>query len=202
LVPHQTRRLTLSDALILVAAMAVCLAFSARQAGYYVIHVLRIVRHYDRMISVAPKDQNLSQYKSHLRTERNNDLFRASMKLTYMVNIPFPFLLFLSPTLLCLRLRKPRPAWEDLMRQPGVIACIGGMLTALLAPLWEILVGGSWFVLSFGIVPMTWLVLGASRRWRSEPSWLDRAGRVIGIGWIISAAYAFLYVWFGPFGGW
>jgi hypothetical protein len=202
LVPLQSRRFTLSDALILVAAMAVCLALSARQAGWYVVHVLRIVRHYDQMISKTPKDQNEAHYKSYLRTERNKDLFRATMKLNYWVNIPFPFLVFLSPTFLWLRLRKPRPIWGNLMRQPGTIACTGGMLTALLAPLWGRLIGGSWFVLSFGIVPVSWVILGASRQWRFEASWLDRAGRLIGIGWIAAAAYAFLYVWLGPFGGW
>ena len=202
LAPLQTRRFTLSDALILVAAMAVCLAFSVRQARYYVDHVLRIASHYDQMISETPEDQNEADYKNYLRTERNKDLFRATMKLSYVVNIPFPFLLFLSPTLLWLRIRKPRPNWGNLMRQPGTIACTGGMLTALLAPLWGALVGGSWFVLSFGIVPISWLILGASRQWRFEASWLDRAGRMIGIGWIAAAAYAFLYVWLGPFGGW
>ena len=85
MVPLQSRRFTLSDALILVAAMAVCLAFSARQAGWYVVHVLRIVRHYDQMISKTPEDQTAAHYKSYLRTERNKDLFRATMKLNYWV---------------------------------------------------------------------------------------------------------------------
>jgi hypothetical protein len=199
--PDQIRRFTLSDAMILVAAMAVCLAVAARQAGWYGRQVLRIVRHFDQKISEVPNDQNGAEYRSYLRTERNKDLFRATLKLNYMVNVPFPFILFLSPTLVWLRLRKPRPPWGDLMRQPGAIACMGGVLTALLVPFLGIVFGGSWFVLSFAIVPISWLALVASRRWQSEPSWLDRAGRIMGIGWIVSAAYAFLYVWFGPFGG-
>ena len=31
-----------------------------------------------------------------------------------------------------------------------------------------------------------WLALALSGRWRPEPDWLDRAGRVLGLLWIVS----------------
>jgi hypothetical protein len=32
-----------------------------------------------------------------------------------------------------------------------------------------------------------WGLLVGTRQWRAEPSWVDRAGRVIGVGWIATA---------------
>jgi hypothetical protein len=187
--------------MVLVAAAAVSFAIAARQARYYGNHVLRVVHHYDAKLSALSDNRDEAEVKSLLRIERRKELFRITMKLDYAVNIPFPFLLFFSPALLWLRSRKPRPTWNELMRQPGTIACLGGVFTAFLAPVLGIYVGGSWFVLAFAIVPVAWLILAVRRRWKSEPSWLDRAGRVVGIGWIAAAAYASLYLWIGPFGG-
>lgn len=197
---NQVRKFTLSDALVLVAAAAVSLALSVQPAGHYVAHVLRVVRHYDRAISAAPSGQTGASYKDYLRAERDRELFRVTMKLNYVANVPFPYLVCLSPALLWLRLRKPRPDWRALMRQPGTVACLGGVLTLVLVMSLFVLVG-SLVVLSFAIVPVAWSVLAASHRWRSEPSWVDRSGRMVGVGWTASALYAFLYVFFGPFGG-
>ncbi len=36
-----------------------------------------------------------------------------------------------------------------------------------------------------GAVAGAWAALLASRRWRTEPTWIDRAGRVLGIIWIV-----------------
>ncbi len=33
-------------------------------------------------------------------------------------------------------------------------------------------------------VAASWLLLAASGRWRAEPSWIDRAGRALGVYWI------------------
>jgi hypothetical protein len=34
---------------------------------------------------------------------------------------------------------------------------------------------------------VVWLILAASRRFRPEPSWIDRLGRVLGVLWITVA---------------
>jgi hypothetical protein len=34
------------------------------------------------------------------------------------------------------------------------------------------------------VVATAWLMLALSGRWRSEPSWIDRLGRIIGVFWV------------------
>ncbi len=50
------------------------------------------------------------------------------------------------------------------------------------------------------IVPATvvlaWVVLAASRQWQAEPSWIDRAGRALGVLWIATIPiYLTGFVW-------
>lgn len=116
--------------------------------------------------------------------------------------------------LLVLRLRRPRPGWRRLSRQPGAVACAAAT-AALLAggvlvlsrymsmanpmgsnrvniPLVHMpneLAWGShdWPVLESRIPPAVvsaWLVLAFCGRWRAEPSWIDRTGRVFGSFWV------------------
>jgi hypothetical protein len=42
------------------------------------------------------------------------------------------------------------------------------------------------------VVAGAWLALILARAWRPEPSWSDRAGRMLGVFWIVSAAHFFL----------
>ncbi len=35
------------------------------------------------------------------------------------------------------------------------------------------------------VIPITWLLLVLGRRWRPEPGWIDRAGRLLGWSWIV-----------------
>ena len=62
---------------------------------------------------------------------------------------------------------------------------------------WDSVPLGAWFrihdwvitrseYIAFGIV-LAWIVLALSRRCRPEPSWLDRAGRILGLLWITAA---------------
>jgi hypothetical protein len=36
-------------------------------------------------------------------------------------------------------------------------------------------------------VVVAWVILLLSGRWRSEPSWIDRLGRALGVFWIVWA---------------
>jgi hypothetical protein len=109
--------------------------------------------------------------------------------------------------LLVLRALPPRPSWRRASRQPGIAACAA----ALLAMLWVALAAGVmfailslfpawrydrlWFVQNlfaahvFPLVGLavaaTWLHLVISRRWTRPADWIDRAGRVVGILWIV-----------------
>jgi hypothetical protein len=39
--------------------------------------------------------------------------------------------------------------------------------------------------LADGLIISAWFVLAVSGRWRPEPSWIDRSGRVLAIAWIV-----------------
>ena len=109
--------------------------------------------------------------------------------------------------LVALRALPPRRPWRRLWRQPGMAAC----LSALVALAWVGLSAGlifglvsafpAWrfdglsFVQEFIVahvfplvgvaVASTWSQLLLARRWTRPADWIDRAGRVVGILWII-----------------
>jgi hypothetical protein len=100
--------------------------------------------------------------------------------------LAFPFLTVWTTALVGLRLRAPRPPRERLWRQPGWWACVAtvaGMLAALAE---EAVIE---FPCPTGVVPLTvlltWLGLALSRRWLAESSWIDRAGRALGLAWVV-----------------
>ncbi len=50
------------------------------------------------------------------------------------------------------------------------------------------------------IVPATvvlvWVMLAVTRKWQAEPSWIDRAGRLLGVLWIATIPiYLTGFVW-------
>ena len=109
--------------------------------------------------------------------------------------------------LLILRMFPPRPSWRRVWRQPGMAAC----LAALLAMLWvglavSLIYAGLllfpagqfdelWFIQNLFIghvfplvglaVASIWSQLLLSRRWTRPADWIDRAGRGVGILWIV-----------------
>lgn len=118
-----------------------------------------------------------------------------------------PFASVVTMALLFLRLLRPRPPAIRLARQPGFIAClaaslglfVGGSMTFSTvsrnstAP-WRGLFVSDYFPYLLQpfdraeagfAVAATWLVLIVGRRWRPEPSWIDRLGRAVGVYWIM-----------------
>ena len=96
-----------------------------------------------------------------------------------------PFLMIVGAAVLVLRLLDPGPSWREMCRQPGFWASVTPVLILLSMPL-----VGTLFAIRLspplisGAVGVAWLSLAISRRWKSEPSWLDRTGRVLGFGWL------------------
>ena len=43
-------------------------------------------------------------------------------------------------------------------------------------------------------VAAAWLGLALSRRWRPEPGWIDRVGRLIGVLWLLTLYFDWEYV--------
>jgi hypothetical protein len=99
--------------------------------------------------------------------------------------ISLSFLVLLTLAIAILRLCRPRPPWSDLVWQPGLWAC-GAAVITLDVLFWTELYYGSNLPPEF--VPcsviIAWLVLAASRHCSPEASWIDRAGRFLGIAWI------------------
>lgn len=107
--------------------------------------------------------------------------------------------------------RRPRQIARQIIRQPGAIASHAAAITNLLIAVPAIVL-----VLLFGeptdvywsymlaIINSThagaaimwcWLSMALYSRWRSEPVWLDRLGRALGITWVGIAAAA-VGIWY------
>ena len=97
----------------------------------------------------------------------------------------WPLLMTLSMAVVALRVRRPRPRWQDLLSQPGLWACLAPVVALLTLP-----AVGYYFTLRLsplllsGPVGVAWLGLAVSRRWHTDPAWVDRAGRALGVCWL------------------
>jgi hypothetical protein len=129
------------------------------------------------------------------------------------VSAVLPFLMTFTPAVLIMRLRRPRPGWRRLARQPGVAACAAAMMPVVFAWLeaayleWDprhesvfaaTLPWGPGLVFCecgyhAGVwVLAAWLALALSGRRRSERSGIDRLGRLVGVGWLMMLAVRIL----------
>lgn len=115
--------------------------------------------------------------------------------------------LALTLCLTLMRLRHPRPRRRRLMRQPGWIACFSGGIAGLVAhgidrfneladqllrrylttqsPMIYLIETDLPTYLAGTAVLISWLILALGGRWRGEPTWIDRVGRIAGIGWLV-----------------
>jgi hypothetical protein len=93
-----------------------------------------------------------------------------------------------------LRLRSPRPPMRRLMRQPGAVAVLAATMLVLIGvvhylldlhnpSLHDIPYQYTSFSLGCG-VGSAWWILALGKRWRAEPSWIDRFGRALGAYWV------------------
>jgi hypothetical protein len=108
-----------------------------------------------------------------------------------------PMLLTATLAVLAIRLRRPRPTLLRLGREPGFAASVVAAPAILLCVvsaiplLWNR--HGSFFqglsLLAYTpeggfAVTGAWLALAVGKRWRPQPNWVDRLGRLVGVGWI------------------
>ncbi len=125
--------------------------------------------------------------------------------------LSLPFGLAWTLALIALRLRRPRPPWRILARQPGFLAaCMAGLAFAgLLLPLLggillgvapsdrvQVLAAASFGLAAAAMLSGAWLTLIVTRRWRAERSWPDRLGRALGAYWIAQGAVAAIVILF------
>jgi hypothetical protein len=113
--------------------------------------------------------------------------------------------IFVGLTLPFLRFRAPRVPWQQLVRQPGFVACLAlnASLLFRLILYADMLAwpppgsrsSGWWGFLGFLVysnqnacsVVAAWVTLAACGLWRPEASWPDRLGRALGVFWLCAA---------------
>jgi hypothetical protein len=108
----------------------------------------------------------------------------------------------------------PRQTLRRLSRQPGAVACAaaaaamaaGGLIVLSLALFRQRSISSAdenyWPFIEariFLAIAAAWVTQALSGRWRPEPNWIDRAGRVLGAYWITLFLYRYVmsYVWPG-----
>jgi hypothetical protein len=177
------RRFNVGDGLILIAAIGLGL-FTLRDRIFTLPSRAAVwLQYYHRFADLAvERPIGSSEYRSWVRLLGSalSDEPRAWLTAS---------LFAMTPAQVVMRLRWPRPAWPILVRQPGFVAC----LAALIGFCFE---GRLQYVgfpfLTAAAVLLAWGALLGLRRWESEPSWIDRLGRMLGIGWIAAEFWAML----------
>jgi hypothetical protein len=177
-----SRKFTLIDVLVLIAALAI--------AFYPIREYLDYIQ--DRHFLLSPG---------------RGWTFISIWALGALVSgVLAPLAVSLSLALWVLRLRQPRPNWRRVFRQPGMVACTATVTETAVFLLKAVLseyyvyrskgftppLQGFWIARlpwNGEVVAIAWLVLWLSGSWRPEASWIDRAGRALGVYWIISGVF-------------
>jgi hypothetical protein len=183
--PPAPRKFTILDGMILVAAIACGLAMSRAMGVWY---------------------GNGALYEQNWFGRITDDPVK--------VGAAIPFVLTLTAGVLLIRLRRPRPRWRRLARQPGMAACAAAVVPIAIMLLqicrlewcsdhvgygdmyarwvsWKVLLWDCGFHAGLWVLA-AWLALALSGRRRSEPSEIDRLGRLVGAGWLMILAVRIL----------
>jgi hypothetical protein len=108
------------------------------------------------------------------------------------------FVVPVMAAMIVIRLRRPRPR---LIRfQPGFVACVAVLVSLLPGFAWIATIyhrpgfrraqgfQQAWSITtdwSETAVIGAWTALYLSKKWRAEPSWIDRTGRALGLFWVL-----------------
>jgi hypothetical protein len=205
------RRFTLLDAVILVGATAVAIAWSrtfvARLNGPprfsdpdlwgYAVEVLAASLPFSLLWTgalAALRLRNPRPLRRHLARQPGTAACAAVIAASAIVVLVFLILLLLDSIGLVDRMEVATlplfmvefagsPHWSTVVSTPDRMQEIPYGLLVLAAP-------------ELGLsVAITWLTQIANRRWRPERSWIDRAGRVLGLYWMCVGTI-FGIVWF------
>jgi hypothetical protein len=130
-------------------------------------------------------------------------LWREIVELCWtIIALSVPHATMWTLALIPIRFMGPRPPWLRLARQPGLIAAVASGVTMVFIGAQFLVIGlvvdirylssaiasqvVLWPILIGLAVAVSWMTLLIGGRWRAEPSWIDRLGRVMGVGWIVA----------------
>jgi hypothetical protein len=110
-----------------------------------------------------------------------------------------------------------RARWRRRLGRPGMVACLASAASWPVAGAFALgfhrfLRGspwaGGWNTLNFDVyilstlggfaVAVAWATLALNRRWRNEPTWSDRLGRVVGLVWVVMFVLACYFLLWKP----
>jgi hypothetical protein len=180
------RRLTLLDVMILIAATAI---------GARSLHVIWNLL-------------NVSHLASPLDTW---PILGVLVRAPHAIGAAVPLVAAWTVALPVLWIRHPRPPFHRLVLQPGMAACTAATLALGISALYRmaevaahaVSLGqpvsfgdqGIWALICMDLIQRpsgvgiavaavwSWLILG--RRWRPQPTWIDRLGRGLGVYWLM-----------------
>jgi hypothetical protein len=163
----------------------------------------------DIVILVVVTGVGLGWYRAYVQAAgqffENTPGISRGLSNTYWGGQWAPFLVSTTVAVFIFRLRPPLPAWRRLRRQPGWVACVSALSVALffLAETFgrrlihdtigqRVLIMANSFAAQLAVtlretglaVAAAWMTLLLTGRWRAELSWIDRAGRILGVLWI------------------
>jgi hypothetical protein len=182
------RKLTLLDVMILIAGMALGMGLTR------LLSSTDLVRSFDPHgpLKLRWGESWTAEDWAHWAYETVGSRFEYLM----------PLFAALTASLLVLRMRSPRPRRARLFRQPGFVASVASLFgIAVWVPQLTIhavgtsheSVGLSLLVLAAATaVGSSWMALIFGGRWRAEPEWIDRLGRLFGAIWIAPIPYLLL----------
>lgn len=208
------RRFTLSDAMVLIAAIAAGLAIPRSFGDFETVrrgvHVsFRDGEHSTTSIGVDTSDYMDRATMALFRSRIKGAFFYWSNQASFW---PGPCLAALTLATFGIGLGTPRRSLRRLARRPGAamaMAVIFAMaVTSIRLP--HLLMAGSkplrwaewwlefWFTLprlAGFAVAVSWITLALSGRWKAGSGWRDRLGLAIGICWIGMAALDLAAAW-------
>lgn len=118
-----------------------------------------------------------------------------------------PYLGCLSVALFVISVRPPRAPWRRFTSHPGAMACLAASAACLACIIISIIykflpqsqnefgdriLVSIWPVETAGVVAGAWLMMLLGQRWRTERTWIDRAGRLLGGLWLLWGVYFFV----------
>ena len=174
------RKANLGDAMILIVAPAVGLALSIRP--------ITDISEWYAMIPPSSRSNVWGWLIGFVR--KNSSEF---LVIQGVIQVLFCLIAPLTPALLAVRLRRPRP--PRLVCQPGfassVALCVCAIALIELSIFDLVTLPPMLAMTSPGMAVLAaWSILAFTGRWKPEASWIDRAGRFVGVFWLFTIPWA------------